>query len=185
MNIEKLAKHLKEFTLDEIEMIAEENCKTKLEQLLNKDKIVFKRGMYKYVENIDTVNFGVFLDSKKVIKSMTINDAIQYFLINYVAKFCSKKTNRIYKAAFKLDIIPILKKNNITKFESKEIIAIYKAFSEKEFKPRRLKNTMALLKQFLKYCKTEGLIKNYANFSVKRLTEKNEFSLDRIVFEGE
>ena len=30
MNIEKLAKHLKEFTLDEIEIIAEENCKAEL-----------------------------------------------------------------------------------------------------------------------------------------------------------
>ena len=30
MNIEKLAKHLKEFTSDEIEMIAECDCKTEL-----------------------------------------------------------------------------------------------------------------------------------------------------------
>ncbi len=42
---------------------------------------------------------------------------------------------------------------------------------------------MALLKQFLKYCKAEGLINNYTNFYVKRLTEKNEYSLDRIIFE--
>ena len=40
MNIEKLAKHLKEFTLDEINMIAEYDCKTKLEHLLNSNKIV-------------------------------------------------------------------------------------------------------------------------------------------------
>ena len=33
MNIEKLAIHLKEFTIDEIEMIAERDCKTELEQL--------------------------------------------------------------------------------------------------------------------------------------------------------
>ena len=42
MNIEKLTKHLKEFTLDEIEMIAECDCKTELEQLLNEGKIVFE-----------------------------------------------------------------------------------------------------------------------------------------------
>ncbi len=41
MNIEKLAKHLKEFTIDEIEMIAESNCKTELERLFNEGKIVF------------------------------------------------------------------------------------------------------------------------------------------------
>lgn len=38
MNIYKLAKHLKEFTLDEIEMISECDCKTKLEHLLNDGK---------------------------------------------------------------------------------------------------------------------------------------------------
>ena len=38
MNIEKLARHLKEFTLDEIEMIAECDVKTELEQLLNEGK---------------------------------------------------------------------------------------------------------------------------------------------------
>ena len=48
MNIEKLARHLKEFTLDEIEMIAECDCKTELELLLNEDKLVFGQGLYKY-----------------------------------------------------------------------------------------------------------------------------------------
>ena len=42
MNIEKLAKHLKEFTFDEIAMIAECDCKTELEHLLNEGKIAFK-----------------------------------------------------------------------------------------------------------------------------------------------
>ena len=50
MNIEKLAKHLKEFSLDEINMIAEYDCKNELEQLLNSDKIVFEQGLYKYIE---------------------------------------------------------------------------------------------------------------------------------------
>ena len=50
MNIEKLAKHLKEFTLDEIEMIAECDCKTELEHLLNRGKIIFEQGLYKYQE---------------------------------------------------------------------------------------------------------------------------------------
>lgn len=44
MNIERLAKRLKEFTLDDIELIAECDCKTKLEQLLNSNKIVFETG---------------------------------------------------------------------------------------------------------------------------------------------
>ena len=54
MNIEKLAKRLKEFTLDDIELIAECDCKTKLEQLLNSNKILFENGIYKYNEETKT-----------------------------------------------------------------------------------------------------------------------------------
>ncbi len=183
MNIEKLAKHLKEFTLDEIEMIAECDCKTELERLLNGNKIVFEQEIYKYIENIPTVQFNIFIENNCNKSDISIEKAVQYFINNYVSRFCSKKTNRIYKAAFKLDILPILKKYNIKKFEKEDIITIYQAFYERDFKPLRLKNTMALLKQFLKYCKSEGLIKNYTNFYVKRLTKRNEHSLDRIIFE--
>ena len=54
MNIEKLAKRLKEFTLDDIELIAECDCKIKLEQLLNSNKILFENGIYKYNEETET-----------------------------------------------------------------------------------------------------------------------------------
>lgn len=50
MNIEKLAKHLKEFTLDEINMIAECDCNNEFEHLLSSNKISFEQGVYKYVE---------------------------------------------------------------------------------------------------------------------------------------
>ena len=53
MNIEKLAKRLREFTLDKIEMIAETDLETELEQLLNVGKITFEQGRYKYIEKIE------------------------------------------------------------------------------------------------------------------------------------
>lgn len=42
MNIEKLAKRLREFTLDEIEILAEADLETELEYLLNEGKITFE-----------------------------------------------------------------------------------------------------------------------------------------------
>lgn len=66
MNIEKLARHLKEFTLDEIEMIVECDCKTELERLLNEGKIVFEQGLYKYIEKKMLLNTE-FLQRKKII----------------------------------------------------------------------------------------------------------------------
>ena len=62
MNIEKLARHLKEFTLDESEMIVEFDCKPELEQLLNEDKIIFEQGLYKYIEKSQ---ISVFKDFAK------------------------------------------------------------------------------------------------------------------------
>ena len=60
MNTEKLAKHLKEFTFDEIEMIAECDCKTELEHLLNANKISFEHGVYKYVEK-ENFDYEIFV----------------------------------------------------------------------------------------------------------------------------
>ena len=68
MNIEKLARHLKEFTLGEIEMIAECDCKTELEQLLNEDKLVFEQGLYKYKEPEQKQTFE-FIAKPKIYKN--------------------------------------------------------------------------------------------------------------------
>lgn len=183
MNIEKLAKHLKEFILDEINMIAECDCKTELEILVKNQKVTFKDKIYTYIEQGSGTNFGIFVSKNEICKTLKIEEKVKHFLENYVMKYCSKKTNRIYRTAFKLDILPIVKKKRITKFTQDEIKTIYEFFVERNFKPIRIKNTMALLKQFLKYCKAENLIADYTNFYVKRITPKNEFNLDRIIFD--
>lgn len=183
MNIEKLAKHLKEFTLDEINMIAEYDCKTELEILVQNKKVILKDKIYTYIEQGSGLNFGIFVSKNEICENLKIEEKVKHFLENYVMKYCSKKTNRIYRTAFKLDILPIVKKKRITKFTQDDIKTIYEFFVERNFKPRRIKNTMALLKQFLKYCKAENLIEDYTNFYVKRITPKNEFNLDRIIFE--
>ena len=55
--------------------------------------------------------------------------------------------------------------------------------SNKKLSSRRIKNTLALLKQFLQYAKDKGLTDISYNFQVKRLTSKNEFDLSRVIFE--
>ena len=79
MNIEKLAKRLKDFTLDEIEMIAECDCKTELDHLLNDGKIVFEQGLYKYVEIFKEKTFELYpkpelkINKKKKLLNCTQN----------------------------------------------------------------------------------------------------------------
>ena len=76
MNIEKLAKHLKEFTLDEIEMIAECDCKTELEHLLNRGKIIFEQGLYKYQEEKPKQEFIIYTKQVTNFQVITFDTAV-------------------------------------------------------------------------------------------------------------
>ncbi len=60
MNIEKLAKHLKEFTLDEINMIAECDCKTELETFIQKGFLILKNGIFTFSEKRN-YDFKIFI----------------------------------------------------------------------------------------------------------------------------
>jgi hypothetical protein len=183
MNIEKLAKHLKEFTIDEIEMIAECDCKTELEQLLNEDKIVFEQDLYKYKESEQEQTFDLFVIPKNKITPIKIEDAVAYFMKEYVKEYCKFETYRNYRSIFNFNILPFLKGKFLNNISIKEIKTVYNACKMKGLKPRRIKNTMALLNQLIKYFQNLGIIERTCNFQVKRLTDKNQFSINRIIFE--
>ena len=91
MNIEKLAKYLKEFTIDEIEMIAECDCKTELEQLLNEGKIVFEQGLYKYIEKEDALEYGIFATQENYNSQLKFKDAVVGFIDNYAKNIANKE----------------------------------------------------------------------------------------------
>ena len=109
MNIEKLAKHLKEFTLDEIEMIAECDCKTELEQLLNRGKIVFEQGIYKYKvpERKQTFEF-VAKPKIRQNEKILFRDIALYYLNN---RDLTNSTYKGYRYQLKYNILPYLAKN--------------------------------------------------------------------------
>ena len=96
MNIEKLARHLKEFTLDEIEMIAECDCKTELEHLLNEGKLVFEQGLYKYIEKEDALEYGIFATQENYNSQLKFKDAVIYFIENYAKEHCKQRTYETY-----------------------------------------------------------------------------------------
>ena len=102
MNIEKLAKHLKEFTLDEIEMIAECDCKTELEHLLNEGKIAFEQGLYKYVEKIEKT-FSLFEKPELKNEKILFKDMAEYYITN---RSLSKNTLKGYKSLLKYNLLP-------------------------------------------------------------------------------
>ena len=183
MNIEKLVRHLKEFTIVELEMIAECDCKTDLKRLLNKNKLVFEQGLYKYIDKDDVLEYGVFATQENYNPQLRFKDAVIGFIENYAKKHCKQRTYETYESIFRVNIIPYFRNMPIQNINSDTIIRFYKCCRRRYLGERRLKNTMALLNQLIKYYQNLGVIERTCIFQVKRLTDKNKFSISRIIFE--
>lgn len=182
MNIEKIAKHLKEFTLDEINMIAESDCKTELERLLNSNKIVFEQGHYKYVKKVETIDYAIFSGVALGDTPLNFETAVKFFLEKYAKTTCTKRTYETYESIFRINILPFFRGKIIQEITIDDIKVFYESCKTRNLGHRRLKNTLTQLTQLLKYCKSQGLISKCCSFQVKRLNEKNEFSMNRIIF---
>ena len=183
MNIEKLARHLKEFTLDEIETIAECDCKTELEHLLDKSKLVFKQGLYKYPEVTPKQEFIICTKQTTNYQVITIDAAIDYFLENYVKNNCKHNAFRRYRRMLKYYISPFFKNKNLNDINCEDIQKFYNFCKNRNLPPKVLKNTLALLNQMIKYFQNLGVIERTCNFQVRRLSDKTNFTIDRIIFE--
>ncbi len=184
MNIEKLAKHLKEFTLDEINMIAECDCKTELEQLLNSDKIVFEQGLYKYKENINSENYEIFTIANKVNKNISTQAAFERFLNDYVKNNCKPETYKWYSSVIKYHLLPYFKNKYLAEICNNDIKELFNEYKLKKLPPKTIRNNLSLLNQIIKYYQNLGIIDRKCNFQVKRLTNKNKFYMNRIIFES-
>ena len=164
MNIEKLAKHLKEFTLDEINMISECDCKAELEYLLNSNKIYFEQGSYKYQKEKPKQEFIICTKQTTNYQVITIDVAIEYFLENYVKNNCKHNTYRKYRRMLKYHISPFFKKKNLNDVTCEDIQRFYYFCKGRNLPPKVLKNTLALLSQMIKYFQKLGIIDRSCNF---------------------
>ena len=183
MNIEKLAKHLKEFSLDEIEMIAEYDCKSELEFLMNSNKIIFEQGIYKYVENLSSDKYELFTNIRSINSNISIINACNEFLNEYVKNNCKIKTFSRYRTIINRHIIPYLKKNYLYEINNDDIKNLYYQYKKMYLRPKTIRNYLSLLNQIIKYYQHKKIIDRKCLFQVKRITYKNEFDINRILFE--
>lgn len=164
MNIEKLAKYLKEFTLDEIEMIAESDCKTELEHLFNRDKIVFEQGLYKYVEKQETKTFELYPKPDfRNKKNLVFANVAQDYLMN---RKLTKDTLKGYKSQLKYNILPYFGEIQINKITYEMIVDFMQKIKEK-YKPKTASNGVTLLGSILKYAFEQGYVKHNPYYGVK------------------
>ena len=164
MNIEKLAKHLKEFTIDEIEMISECDCKTELEQLLNEGKIVFEQGLYKYVAIAKERSFELYPKPK-----LNLNETLLFkdISIDYLRnRKLTKDTLKGYTSQLKYNILPYFGEIQVNKITYEMIVDFMQKMKEK-YKPKTASNGVTLLGSILKYAFEQGLIKHNPYYGVK------------------
>lgn len=183
MNIEKLAKHLKEFTLDEINMIAECDCEIELEHLLNSNKIVFEQGLYKYKENINSENYEIFITPNRNIQNISSKDAFERFLNDYVKNNCKLETYKRYSSVIKYHLLPYFKNKNLAEICDSDIKELFNEYKLKNLPPKTIRNNLSLLNQIIKYYQNLGIIDRKCVFQVRRLTDKNKFYMNRIILE--
>ncbi len=196
-----LSKKLKAFTFDEIFLLAEmekESLEKCLNELVENGTLKQDTQGYIYVEHIPTIikdiikssntkkqkteNFGIFIPSLQEANKVSFYQLVEEFLNEYTIKFCTKNTLKTYKSLCKNNILPFFKNIDTEEINQDTIKDFYIYCEEKSLTPIRFKNTMALLKQILKYAKDNGFTKNNFDFQVKRLSAKNEFNINQILF---
>lgn len=163
MNIEKLAKHLKEFTLDEINMIAECDYKTDLERLLNNNKLVFEQGLYKYQESMPLTTFD-FVAKPKIRENEKIlfRDMALYYLNN---RNLTYSTYKGYRYQLKYNILPYFGEKYIDEI-TYEMLIDFMIMMKSKYKPKTASNGVTLVRSIMKYAFFEGYIKYNPYFGV-------------------
>lgn len=193
-----LARKLKAFTFNDIYILAEID-KNELEKILAKlveDSILKKDSQgYIYIEekiapiqqkpkSTSNQKYALFVSNFEKIEDKCFYAATVEFMDNYVSKFCTEKTIKTYYGIFRNHILPYFSEKKFDEVGMEDIKGFFLYCENKNLSAKRLKNILTLLKQFLKYVKNNGFTNNIFDFQVQRLNTKNEFNLNRIIFEN-
>ena len=154
-------------------------------KVLIKYNLVDLNGIYKYNEETKTgENYEIFSPQKNKHLKISIEDAKDYFMKNYVEKYCKFETYRNYNAIFNFNIIPFINCYYLHEIDIESIKELFKVCELRRLKPRRIKNTMALLNQLIKYFQHLGVIDRSCVYQVKKVQDKNHFGIENLIFEG-
>ena len=151
-------------------------------KVLVKYNLVDQNGIYKYNEETKTgENYEIFSPQKNKHLKISIEDAKDYFMKNYVKKYCKFETYRNYNAIFNFNIIPFINCYYLHEIDIESIKELFKVCELRRLKPRRIKNTMALLNQLIKYFQHLGVIDRSCVYQVKKVQDKNHFGIENLI----
>lgn len=171
MNILKLAKNLKEFTLYEIEMLAECDVENEVKAMLKDGLIEFKNGFYKYKEPEKVSNFELVEPPRlKAGERILFKDVVNGYL---TSRTLTKDTLTRYKSILKFNIIPQFGEMVLDEITHSMIKDFMKNL-HKKYKPKTVSNCITLTGSILKWAFEEGLIEYNPYLGVKNTTPKKK-----------
>lgn len=171
--LEKIAKRLKRFTLDEISLYVETDCQNQLNSLIEKRLLAFDGKFYEYIEfkNSD-LKIITFSDAKS---DLSVQRAVEIFITDYVKQNCSEWSQKTYASIFNTNILPFFKDKLLAGITIDDVANFNEFLENKGLSDYRIKNSLMLLNQLLHYFQEQNLIPKTCDFKVKRLKKtKNE-----------
>jgi len=164
MNILKLAKNLKEFTLDEISMLAECNVENEVKAMLKDGLIEFKNETYKYLTDEKTTFFELNQKPElKIGEHITFEDVAKNYILS---RKLSNVTIRNYKSRLKFQILPYFKDVSLDEI-ALAMLNGFMNFLKTRYSPKMVWNGVTLTGSILKWAFEEGFIEHNPYLGIK------------------
>ena len=166
----KIAKRLKTFTLEDIIMFCDIDAKTAEDFIQKSENIKPVGNKFEYVETTKSDDKFKIIDKNIPSKNsdITVVAACEMFL-EIKQKTMTETSFQTYKTFVYAQIIPYFKKFKLKEITSLDIENFRKYLQENKKSERRIKNTLCLLNQVIKYFQNEGFIDKTCIFEVKRI----------------
>src|SRR5574344_802846 len=191
-----LAQKLQAFTFDDIFILAEiekDRLTNMLDELVRANILNKNAQGYVFVtvpmlreiqkkKVLSNKSFVIFVSKKAKNPNMNLYNVVEYLVSNHVLKFCTKSTIKTYDSMFRNHILPYFNDKKFERIKIDDVMGFFIYCQDKNLSEKRIKNVMALLRQILHYAKDKGFAEKVCDFQVRRLSEKNEFDINRIVF---
>jgi hypothetical protein len=170
MNILKLAKNLKEFTLDEIEMLAECDCRNELEKLIQENILQFDGRIYKHYEKTIFPFELVQRTEPQTSERILFKNAAQEYLIT---KSLTKETLKGYRYQLKFNILPHFGEKFLDEI-TLPMLNNFMNFLKTRYKPKTVCNGVTLTGSIIKWAFEEGFIEHNPYLGVKNVMPRKK-----------
>lgn len=176
-----VAKNLKSFSVDDVLImtgIDETEAGIILNDLITDNQLQYENDKYYFISKPAYTSTIVIKENKiePILMNYGLNfvDASKLFLKNYANKNCSAETQRTYLSIFKNNLNLYFKDFLLEDITIDDVNGFRETSLKRGYSEKRIKNSVALLNQLLKYFRNSGYQKPLCEFQVQRVKEKRQ-----------